>query len=193
MEANQVRHEASWPSDSLLMERLVQGDSAALRALYERYAKTVYGLVLRIARQAATAEEIVQDVFLQLWHNAHLYHSSRGPLAPWLYAMARNRSLDQLRLKRERQRLREDPLEMHPSAFVAPNPEHQMDQNRQAEKVRKLIHSLPHQQQRAIELAFFEGLTHSEIAQALEEPLGTVKSWIRNGLLRLREALEEGP
>ncbi len=175
------------------MERLVQRDAAALRALYDRYARTVYGLVLRIARQAATAEEIVQDVFLHLWHNAHRYHPSRGPLAPWLYAMARNRSLDQLRLKREKQRLREDPLEMHPSALVAPNPERQVDQNRQAERVRKLIHSLPRQQQRAIELAFFEGLTHSEIARALEEPLGTVKSWIRNGLLRLREALGEAP
>jgi len=173
------------------MERLVQQDSTALRALYERYAQRIYSLVLRIARQAATAEEIVQDVFLQLWRNAHLYHASRGPLEPWLFTMARNRSLDQLRLKRERQRLREDPLEMHSSAFVSSNPEYQVDQNRQAEKVRKLIHALPHQQQRAIELAFFEGLTHSEIAQALEEPLGTVKSWIRNGLMRLREDLEE--
>ena len=173
------------------MERLARRDTAALETLYDRYSRAVYGLVFRIAQQAATAEEVVQDVFLQLWRNAHLYRSSRGRLEPWLFTMARNRALDHMRLKREKQRRREDALEMHPAAFVAPNPESLVDQKRRAERVRSLIQSLPAKQQKAIELAFFEGLTHTEIAQALQEPLGTVKSWIRGGLLRLREALEE--
>ena len=185
------RPEVEPPSDAALMERLARRDTAALETLYDRYSRAVYGLIFRIAQQAATAEEIVQDVFLQLWRNAHLYRSSRGRLEPWLFTIARNRTLDYMRLKREKQRRREDSLELHPAAFVAPNPESLVDQKRRAERVRSLMQSLPAQQQKAIELAFFEGMTHSEIAQALEEALGTVKSWIRGGLLRLREALEE--
>ena len=185
------RPEVGPPSDAALMERLAHQDTSALESLYDRYSRAVYGLVFRIAQQAATAEEIVQDVFLQLWRNAHLYRSSRGRLESWLFTIARNRTLDHMRLKREKQRRREDSLELHPAAFVAPNPESIVDQKRRAESVRTLIQSLSVQQQKAIELAFFEGMTHSEIARTLEEPLGTVKSWIRGGLLRLREALEE--
>lgn len=185
------RPDVEQPSDAALMDRLARKDSSALEALYDRYSRPVYSLVLRIGQQAATAEEIVQDIFLQLWRNAHLYQSSRGRLEPWLFTMARNRALDHLRLKMEKQRRREDSIDLHPPAFVAPNPETLFDRKRRAEKVRAMIQSLPDQQQRAIQLAFFEGLTHSEIAQVLREPLGTVKSWIRGGLLRLREALEE--
>ena len=179
------------PSDAALMDRLARKDSAALEALYDRYSRVVYSLVLRIAQQATTAEEIVQDVFLQLWRNAHLYQTSRGRLEPWLFTIARNRTLDHMRLKMEKQRRREDSFDLYPAAIVAPNPEGLVDRHRRAEKVRTLIQSLPDRQQKAIHLAFFEGMTHSEIAKELKEPLGTVKSWIRGGLLRLREALEE--
>ena len=177
-------------SDAALMEQLIRREPRALELLYDRYSRAVYSLVLRIAQQTASAEEIVQDVFLQLWRNAHLYQAARGPLEPWLFTVARNRALDHLRLKREKQRRREETLELQPAAVAAPNPEDVMDRQRRAERVRGLMRALPEQQRRAIELAFFEGLTHSEIAAALREPLGTVKSWIRSGLLRLREALE---
>jgi RNA polymerase sigma-70 factor (ECF subfamily) len=105
--------------------------------------------------------------------------------------LARNRALDQLRLKGERQRRREDQTEEFPQvAGAAPEYERALDEKRRAERVRSLMGSLPAAQKKAIELAYFEGLSHSEIAAALNEPLGTVKSWIRNGLLRLKESLQ---
>ncbi len=175
------------------MERILQQDSTALEALYDRYGRPVYSLVLRIAQQPASAEEIVQDVFLQLWRSADRFQITRGPLEPWLFTMARNRALDFLRLKREKQRRREDSDtdDIVPSAVVRPDPEGDIDQSRRAEKIRSLLASLPDSQRRAIELAFFEGLTHSEIAAATGEALGTVKSWIRGGLMKLRESLAE--
>ena len=189
----QTWREGSQPTDALLMERILQRDAQALETLYDRYARPVYSLVLRISQQPASAEEIVQDVFLQLWRNAKQYQATRGPLEPWLFTVARNRALDFLRLKREKQRRREDStdFDLPPTSVVQPNPEAAMDQSRRAEKVRALMNSLPDAQRRAIELAFFEGMTHSEISAAIGEPLGTVKSWIRGGLLRLRESLEE--
>ena len=188
--------EGKKPADADLMVRILQRDPGALEALYDRYARPVYSLVLRISQQPASTEEIVQDVFLQVWHRADQFQISRGPLEPWLFTMARNRALDFLRLKREKQRRREDSTEFDfaPSSFaqiVRPDPEGEIDQSRQAEKVRALMNSLPDMQRRAIELAYFEGLTHSEIASAMGQALGTVKSWIRGGLLRLRESLEE--
>jgi RNA polymerase sigma-70 factor (ECF subfamily) len=104
--------------------------------------------------------------------------------------MARNRALDHLRLKSERQRRREDQPDELPQVVVAPEYEKALDEKRRAERVRALMTSLSPQQKRAIELAYFEGLSHSEIAATLKEPLGTVKSWIRNGLLRLKEGLQ---
>lgn len=179
------------PSDVALMEQLIRREPEALEPLYERHARAVYSLALRITRETASAEEIVQDVFLQLWRNAHLYQSSRGPLEPWLFTLARNRALDHMRLKREKQRRREETRDLQPLAFAAPNPEYLVDRKRRAERVRAVMRSLPQEQRQAIELAFFEGMAHSEIAATLREPPGTVKSWIRTGLLRLREALEE--
>jgi len=177
-------------ADGALMERLVRHDAGALEELYDRYARPVYSLVLRISLQPASAEEIVQDVFLLLWRNAARYRVARGPLEPWLFTLARNRALDYLRLKREKQRRREDSFEPDlPSAISAPNPEALLDSSRRAERVRACMGELPDPQRRAIELAFYEGMSHSEIASALSEPLGTVKSWIRSGLIRLREAL----
>jgi RNA polymerase sigma-70 factor (ECF subfamily) len=176
--------------DATLVHRLLQKDVSAFEQLYDRHCRTVYGLLLRILQQAGTAEEVAQDVFLQLWRNAGQYDESRGPFVPWLLTLARNRALDTLRLKSERQRRREDQTEELPPVFAAPEYEKQLDEKRRAEKVRALMGSLTPQQKKAIELAYFEGLSHSEIAAALKEPLGTVKSWIRNGLLRLKEGLQ---
>lgn len=177
--------------DATLVGRLLQKDVNAFEQLYERHSRAVYSLVLRILQQAGTAEEVVQDVFLQLWRNAERYDRSRGPFIPWLLTLARNRALDTLRLKSERQRRREDQTEELPPVIAeAPELEKKLDEKRRAEKVRKLMSFLNPQQRKAIELAYFEGLSHSEIAEALKEPLGTVKSWIRSGLLRLKEGLQ---
>jgi RNA polymerase sigma-70 factor, ECF subfamily len=178
------------PPDAELARRLLQRDVSAFEELYDRHSRLVYALVLRILQQATTAEEIVQDVFLQLWRNAAQYNRSRGPFLPWLLALARNRALDQLRLKSERQRRREEQAEELPSVIAVPDFEGALDEKRRAAHVREIMLSLTPQQKRAIEMAYFEGLTHTEIASALNEPLGTVKSWIRNGLLRLKEGLQ---
>jgi RNA polymerase sigma-70 factor, ECF subfamily len=177
-------------SDPALMRRLLQRDVGAFEELYDRHSRLVYALVLRILQQAATAEEVVQDVFLQLWRNTALYDGSRGPFVPWLLTVARSRALDQLRLKSERQRRREDQTDELPPLVAIPDFEGSLDEKRRATRVRELMNSLHPQQRRAIELAYFEGLSHSEIANALKEPLGTVKSWIRNGLSRLKEGLQ---
>ncbi len=176
--------------DATLMRQLLRRDVGAFEELYERHSRIVYSLVLRILRQGSTAEEVMQDVFLQLWRNSAQYDLSR-PFVPWLLTLARNRALDQLRLKSERQRRREEQTEEFPQiASAAPEYERELDEKRRAERVRMLIGSLPTAQKKAIELAYFEGLSHSEIAASLKEPLGTVKSWIRNGLLRLKEGLQ---
>jgi RNA polymerase sigma-70 factor (ECF subfamily) len=176
--------------DAVLLRRLLQRDVSAFEELYDRHSRLVYALVLRILQQATTAEEVVQDVFLQLWRNTALYDGSRGPFVPWLLTMARNRALDQLRLKSERQRRREVQTDELRAVVAIPDFEGSLDEKRRAVRVRELMGSLNPQQKRAIELAYFEGLSHSEIANALKEPLGTVKSWIRNGLLRLKEGLQ---
>ena len=177
--------------DEALVERLLHRDVSAFEQLYDRHSRIVLGLVVRILRQATTAEEVVQDTFLQLWRNASQYDVSRGPFQPWLLTVARNRALDRLRLKSERQRRREERTEeLPPVVSLPPDLEGKLDKKRQAERVRQLMDGLQPQQKRAIELAYFEGLSHSEIAAKLEEPLGTVKSWIRNGLLKLKEGLQ---
>ena len=162
-----------------------------MEQLYERYAGPLFSLLRRVTGDAAAAEELLQDVFFKLWRNAHVYQVSRGPLEPWLFTLARNRALDHMRLKREKQRRRELGSDVLPSQVVSPRPEEWMDQRRRAQRVRELVALFPDKQRRALELAFFEGLTHSEIAAAMSEPLGTVKSWIRAALLRLRQELEE--
>ena len=177
--------------DATLVHRLLRRDVSAFEEIYERHSRIVYSLVLRILRQGSTAEEVVQDVFLQLWRHSGQYDAHRGPFVPWLLTLARNRALDQLRLKGERQRRREEQTEELPQvATAAPEYERALDEKRRAERVRSLMSSLPAPQKKAIELAYFEGLSHSEIAAALNEPLGTVKSWIRNGILRLKESLQ---
>ncbi len=183
-----ANHEVS--PDAMLVHRLLQKDVSAFEQLYDRHSRIVYGLLLRILQQAGTAEEVAQDVFLQLWRNAAQYDESRGPFVPWLLTLARNRALDTLRLKSERQRRREDQAEEMPPVVAVPQYEKELDEKRRAERVRALMGSLNPQQKKAIELAYFEGLSHTEIAAALKEPLGTVKSWIRNGLLRLKEGLQ---
>jgi RNA polymerase sigma-70 factor (ECF subfamily) len=176
-------------SDAALVQQLLRRDVRAFEQLYDRHSRIVYGLVLRILQQGSTAEEVVQDVFLQLWRNAGQYQASRGPFVPWLLTLARNRALDTLRLKSERQRRREDQTEELPQIAQVPQYEQALDEKRRAEVVRSLMSSLSAPQKKAIELAYFEGLSHTEIAEVLHEPLGTVKSWIRNGLIRLKEGL----
>jgi RNA polymerase sigma-70 factor, ECF subfamily len=176
--------------DDALVRLLLRNDVNAFEKIHDKYCRIVYSLVLRIVQQSGPAEEVVQDVFLQLWRNSAQYDATRGPFAPWLLTLARNRALDTLRLKSERQRRLENQSDELFSVVVAPQYEKELDEKRRGERVRSLVGELNPQQKRAIELAYFQGLSHTEIAAELKEPLGTVKSWIRNGLIRLREALQ---
>lgn len=170
------------------MDRLSRRDQSALERLYDRYSALVYSLLLRMTQESASAEDLTQEVFLKVWRNAHLYESSRGSLEAWLVTVTRNVGLDHVRSKREKQRRLED-TETIAVAVAEPRTEEWVDRRRRMGQVRTLMASLPEDQRRALELAYFEGLTQTEIAARLEQPLGTVKSWVRSALLRLRGEL----
>jgi len=168
------------PAPLTLLRRLSGGDPSALGELFDLYAGLVNGLCLRILRDAAEAEDVVQEVFLQAWRQASRYDPQRGSPEAWLCTMARTRSLDRLRRRAAR---REEPGDKAPAATAVPRPEETL-------AVRQALAALSVDQRAALELAYYEGLTQSEIAERLHEPLGTVKTRIRTALLRLREALQ---
>jgi RNA polymerase sigma-70 factor (ECF subfamily) len=167
-----------------LIGRLVAGDAQALCDIYDRYASLVNALALRILRDAAEAEDVVQEVFVQIWRQASRFDPSRGSAEAWLCTIARTRALDRLRRRAAR---REEPSESAPvPATLAPR-------NEDALAVRKALGALSADQRRALELAYYEGLTQTEIATHLGEPLGTIKTRIRTAMIRLRETLGPAP
>ena len=175
-----VVHSMSETTAEALVRRLSAGDHQALGEFYDRYAGLVNALALRILRDAADAEDVVQEVFVQVWRQASRFDPSRGAPEAWLCTVARTRALDRLRRRVTR---REEPSESAPVSTVAPKTEEGM-------AVRKALEGLSADQRRALELAYYEGLTQSEIAKRLGEPLGTIKTRIRTAMIRLREALE---
>ncbi|MBM2809916.1 MAG: sigma-70 family polymerase sigma factor [Chloroflexi bacterium] len=179
-------------SDQALMERVVSRDPSALDVLYERYARAVYSLVYRILGDGSAAEDVVQEVFLKLWKQPESYNAERGALGSWLLSVAHNRAIDQLRRRKSRE---EHPLpELRESeelvADGALDPADLAGLNEAAAAIRRALAQIPPAQRRAIEMAFFEGKTHVEIAAELDEPLGTAKTRIRLGMRKLRSILE---
>lgn len=161
-----------------LFQRLAEGDARALAAIYDRYAGFAYGLALRILRDRLEAEDAVQEAFVQLWRQADRYQPSRGSPAAWLCTIVRTRALDRVRRRASRREQPEPPAvagDVTDAAAVL--------------TVRKALQALSEDQRRALELAYYEGLTQSEIAHRLGEPLGTVKTRIRAAMMRLREEL----
>jgi RNA polymerase sigma-70 factor (ECF subfamily) len=160
--------------------------------LYDRYCRIVYSIALRIVHNTATAEEVTHEVFVLIRRHGARFDPSRGTLIAWITTLSRNKALDQLRLKCERQRLREDQDETALPVWV-PCYETSIDIHRQMESVREVLRRLSAGQRTAIELAFFEGLTQEEIAERLATPLGAVKSWIRSGILKMKKDLLPQP
>lgn len=177
--------------DAVCMARLAGGDATAIGALYDRHARPVYSLALRILREEADAEDLVQEVFAEIWRRASAYEPARGTVAAWLLTIARSRALDRLRARRSRPDIGAGSDEGVTSELAGQEagPVDRLVADEDARRVRIALDTLPLLQRLAIELAYFEGLTHREIAERLEQPLGTVKTRIRVGLARLRDAL----
>ena len=165
------------------------GDEKALAELYDRYTPLVYPVALRILRSPADAEDVVQQAWLQVWKGAAGYDSRRGTVAAWLLTVARTRALDRYRSVASRRRAEE---KVDPEPATPPeDPTASATQRQMSDRVRRAMQGLTPQQRQALEIAYFEGLSQSEVAARMQAPLGTVKSWTRQGLTRLRELLPE--
>ncbi len=166
--------------DMRLVSRIRAGDQQAMSELYDRYAKVVYAVALRVLQDAGGAEDVLQDVFLQLWRNPDAFDASRGSLAAWLAVISRHRAIDRIRQRRP-----ETDIE---DCVIAGGPDMRDETERKLviDKVRAVVQEMNPDQRKALEMAFFEGLTHTEIAEKTGEPLGTIKTRIRSGLQFLR-------
>jgi RNA polymerase sigma-70 factor (ECF subfamily) len=168
-------------TDLSLVLAVRSGDTNAMTLLYDRYSSIVYAVALRVLGDTGGAEDVLQEVFLQLWRNPGAFDSSRGNLGAWLAVIARNRAIDGLRKRRPET----DIADMVVS--VEPDMAGDAERTRAMEKVRGALGNMPAAQRSALEMAYFEGLTHIEIAAKTGEPLGTIKTRIRTALLALRK------
>jgi RNA polymerase sigma-70 factor (ECF subfamily) len=174
------------------IRRAASGDADALAALYDRHSRIIYSLAFRIIGDTSDAEEVVQDVFAQVWRQAARYDTSRGAVIAWMLMMTRSRAIDRIRSRRGLPPVAPDSWKgLAEMVDPAQGPELTTLTADQIGRVREALNALPLTQRLAIQLAFYEGLTHVEIAERLEEPLGTVKTRIRLGLLKLRDAVTE--
>jgi RNA polymerase sigma-70 factor, ECF subfamily len=178
--------------DADLLALVVVREQGALAALYDRYGARVFALALRLLGDRQAAEEVVQDVFLRIWQRADTFQPGASSVLAWLLAITRNRSIDELRSRRTAARRQETAELPRAPADDAGDPQRRAEDRLLADDVRRVLVDLPPRQRRAVELAIFGGLTHSEIAAALGTPLGTVKSWLRQGLRQLRASLGPG-
>ncbi len=153
-----------------------------MASLFDRYSKVVYSVALRVLRDTASAEDVLQEIFMQVWRSPGSFLETKGSLGGWLAVVARNRSIDTLRRRRPT-----DPVE--DIALASPfNLAEEAERNNMMERARAVILQLPVEQRKTLEMAFFDGLTHTEIAAMTGDPLGTVKTRIRSALLTLRKA-----
>lgn len=172
-----------------LLAAMARGDKAALGRLYDQLAKPLYSLAFRVLNDSGEAQDVVQDVFLQMWHKAAAYDSARGSVFGWAATLTRNRSIDRVRMRQRRaELLAESAPDLEP-APVSGDSAGSLWVQEKAGAVRTALAALSSDQKQAVELAFFGGLTQQEIAAKLNEPLGTIKARIRRGLLKLRETL----
>lgn len=168
-------------SDLALVTAIRSGDQGAMAELYDRYSPIVYSVALRVLQNASAAEDVLQDVFMQLWRNPGAFDAGRGNMAAWLAVIARHRAIDALRRRRPEEDIGDIVVSVEPDLAS------EAERARAMNKVRDALAAMSTEQRSALEMAYFEGLTHAEIAQKTGEPLGTIKTRIRTGLMSLRK------
>lgn len=176
------------------MRKVARGDRTAFSDLFDRYSQLALNLASRVLNERQEAEDVVQEVFLQLWRDAAAYSQERGNVSTWIVTIARSRAIDKLRSRKAR-RVFDFVAENEEENDIAerlPDPNARPEDLENRLLVRKAFGALAVEQRVAIEMAYYEGMSQSEIAAALKEPLGTIKTRIRSGLMRLKQALQPG-
>lgn len=197
--------EQDWPERSRELSQLLAraglGDRAAFSQLYERTSGHLFAVVLRIQRDRGQAEDLLQEVYVSVWKAASGFDAARAQPLTWLTSIARNRAIDSLRRAQTQPRLvsttRDDDDDGHPDAAERmaddePGPLELLGRASDARELRQCLERLSPPQRQSVALAFFDGLSHAEVAERMREPLGTVKSWVRRALTTLRGCLDRG-
>jgi RNA polymerase sigma-70 factor (ECF subfamily) len=183
-EPSRNRESSGGVSDAELMERVCANDQLAMAEVFDRYGSLVYSVALRVLRDPAQAEDVMQEIFFQVWKSPQSFVQVKGSLGAWLAVVARNRAIDSLRRRRPTDSVDDVILP------AATNLASEVERNSMMEKVRVVLKGLPQEQQKTVELAFFEGMSHSEIAAKTGDALGTVKTRIRSALISLRKGMQ---
>lgn len=176
--------ETSTMDDLALLSEIRSGSQAAMTTFFDRYSRMVYSVAMRVLSDPSEAEDVMQETFIRVWQNPGAFTAGRGSLGGWLLVVARNRAIDKLRRRKPT-----DPTDM----FTLPSSINLAKESERVillERVRNVMAALPEEQRKALEMAFFEGRTHSEIAEKTAEPLGTIKTRIRLALIAIRKELK---
>ena len=183
-----VTRELAHLSDEALVLLAARSEQSALAELYDRYGRVTFSLILRVVRDTGIAEDLVQETFLRVWNRVSGFDAQKGSIGPWLLAVARNRAIDYLRSAggRERNALEYEETE-HPALYC--DMEKDLLASDKARRVKSAVEKLSPNQRQVIELAYFEGLSQTEMADRMGQPLGTVKTWVRTALKNLRDEL----
>lgn len=180
--------------DVRLFVRIKEGDQAAFAELYDRYSPLLYALVLRIVRETTEAEDVLQEVFLSIWNKASSFDEAKGSVYTWIVTIARRKAIDRLRSKElvnRGERLDSDAIAVIPDAAYATNPLNATIGNEYEALMQTALATLSPEQRTVIEMSYYDGYTQEQIAQRLQVPLGTVKTRMRQGLIKLREYLHD--
>lgn len=180
-------------SDQALMRRVAEGDRESFHELFRCHASTALGLLVKILKRREEAEEVLQDVFLEIWNRAERYDHRKASVKGWILLRARSRAIDRVRSRKaraERERGAHEAQVRRVGADVEPVGTSQLEQEERSRQIGSALERLPEPQRQALEMAFFEGLTQTQIAQRLDAPLGTIKSRVLLGMQKLRQSLE---
>jgi RNA polymerase sigma-70 factor (ECF subfamily) len=179
--------------EARLIDRIAEGDDSAFDALYKRFSGSLYGMAYRMMNDAKEAEDVLQEGFTYIWRKAATYDPNRSSPFAWAAMITRNKAIDRLRVRQRLEKLRERVISEE--SFYQDKDETSANEPTLRERgalVRSALQQIPREQREALELSFFGGLTHDQISERLDTPLGTIKARIRRGLLRLRDCLKEG-